>query len=659
MSLWVLGLPAGPLLAAGGLDVLVLDDGGEGTADLVALLEGQGHSVTCSCDDGLLESDFDGTPYLLADHQVVFWLDGGLARAGQEMPPAGQLDLVAWVESGGGLVHYGATTARYVDDGENADALELMLLTGSELSIGSADFEVLDGGHPATAAYGTGDTFQVLGVGMVASATAVGTTLLEWSPSAAPEGPYQGLVVSDLGSGRIAQFGWVGHVGSGWSSNLDYSNVDVAALLPNTVQHVARRPPDVDAGGPYEVDPGDFTLISGTAEDPDGGELSCSWDLDDDGLIDTTDLLTTWDASATDGPQTVSLLLTCEDDEGDTASDTASLYVPNLPPTIEAIDVPSPADEGTPLGLSVTYSDPEPADTHTVAWELGDGASLTGAEIVHTYAADGTYTVEVVVTDDDGDSDARSFVWTVHNLAPSVVLQGDQTGEVGQELAFSCSAQDAGGDPLALSWDLGDGTTAGDVAELVHAYQAADVYTVRCTADDGSESATVSLEVVISRPVSNTAPDTPALLSPANGDVLGRQVSLRIAPVADPDGPAPTLELRVDESALDRAVVSLTDLAQGITETAVALPELPPGSYRWQVRAVDGLGLAGPWSPAWYFAVEDPPETAEGPWGCACRVLPGTAGSGPGLWLGLVLAGLVLSRRSVAARWARATPRGP
>ncbi len=636
--LWLLWLPSSGA-ASDALDVLVLDDGGAESADLVSLLGSVGHTVTLSSDDGQLESDFDGAVYDLADHAVVIWLDGDLSRD-EDMPAAGQQALVAWVESGGGLLHTAATSARYEDDGENADAVDLMLLEGSELTIGTADFEVFDGTHPATGTYKTGDTFQILGLGMVPSSAGLGTTLIEWAPGSSPEGPYEALVVDDLGDGRVAQLGWLGHVGAGWSSNLDYTNSSVTRLLPDVLQWLALRPPAVDAGGPYSAEPGDLVLVSGTAEDPDGGEVICAWDLDEDGGADTSDLLTSWDTSMVDGPLEVSLLLSCVDDEGEAAEDTAELSVSNVPPTILEIAVPSPAEEGTELTLSVTWEDPEPDDTHTVLWDLGDGTEGTGDTVTHTYAADGQYTVAVTVTDDDGDSDSRSFAWTIHNQAPTVILEGEQALEVGEEALFRCTATDPGGDPVALSWDFGDGVTAGDEAEVSHAWGEAGSWSVSCTATDGEDQTVATLAVEVLDPTTNSAPDAPVLLSPWNGELLIDAVTLRIAPVADPDGAVPALEIRVEDAETDETVWAVDDVAQGLVETALAIPEPGEGSFRWRARAIDEDGLAGPWSPTWYFALAPPEEVPTGPYGCTCSgrgPQPGAPWGSAWLVLGLLV----------------------
>ncbi len=61
--------------------------------------------------------------------------------------------------------------------------------------------------------------------------------------------------------------------------------------------------------------------------------------------------------------------------------------------------------------------DPE-GKTLTYQWEFGDGATGSGETISHTYTADGTYTVELTVTDPSGNTDQVSQIVYVSPQPP-------------------------------------------------------------------------------------------------------------------------------------------------------------------------------------------------------------------------------------------------
>ncbi|MCB8943208.1 MAG: hypothetical protein H6658_05590 [Ardenticatenaceae bacterium] len=93
--------------------------------------------------------------------------------------------------------------------------------------------------------------------------------------------------------------------------------------------------------------------------------------------------------------------------------------------------------EGVSLPHSVTLIDPGFLDEHTALFDWGDGTAadtgyigeVNGSQVVtstHTYADNGSYTANVCVTDDDGDTGCSDFAVTVVNLPPTVMAGPDR-----------------------------------------------------------------------------------------------------------------------------------------------------------------------------------------------------------------------------------------
>jgi PKD repeat protein len=69
---------------------------------------------------------------------------------------------------------------------------------------------------------------------------------------------------------------------------------------------------------------------------------------------------------------------------------------PNQPPTASF----TRSCSGLSCTFTSTSGDPDGSVTGT-AWDFGDGGTATGGSVSHTYAASGTYSVQLTVTDDD------------------------------------------------------------------------------------------------------------------------------------------------------------------------------------------------------------------------------------------------------------------
>jgi hypothetical protein len=90
-------------------------------------------------------------------------------------------------------------------------------------------------------------------------------------------------------------------------------------------------------------------------------------------------------------------------------------------------------------------------------WNLGDGNGTTGAVVGHAYAASGTYTATLTVTDDEGATGTASVAVTV-NAPPAASIVPVQTAILHEPLTFNGSAShDADGTIASYAWNFGDG----------------------------------------------------------------------------------------------------------------------------------------------------------------------------------------------------------
>lgn len=177
-------------------------------------------------------------------------------------------------------------------------------------------------------------------------------------------------------------------------------------------------PPTNDAGGPYSGDEGDAVAISGSASDTNGDALTHTWSVAPVSGVDAGASCTIADPSALSTTVTCTddgvreLTLTTDDGVNAPVTDTASLTIANLPPSIDSMTTTvDPVAAGSPVQMQATYSDPGSNDTHTATVDWGDGTTTTptaaGGTVSdsHAYSTAGVFTVCLTVTDDDGASD--------------------------------------------------------------------------------------------------------------------------------------------------------------------------------------------------------------------------------------------------------------
>ncbi|MEW6536844.1 MAG: PKD domain-containing protein [Candidatus Auribacterota bacterium] len=192
-------------------------------------------------------------------------------------------------------------------------------------------------------------------------------------------------------------------------SSTDYS--DSAIVVASVSAPIA------DAGGPYASTEGSvITLTALNSVNPDGGTLQYLWDLNADGVFETSGA-TPSIARQDDASISVTLRVTNANNLSDT--DTAVVTFLNAAPVLSLPASASGLVNETLAVSSVTYSDAG-ADTHTASINWGDGTAVDQFSVSngtipcsHVYANAGNYIITVTVTDDDGAIDVAECAVTI------------------------------------------------------------------------------------------------------------------------------------------------------------------------------------------------------------------------------------------------------
>jgi PKD repeat protein len=213
------------------------------------------------------------------------------------------------------------------------------------------------------------------------------------APVADAAGPYSGLVGEDVtfdgpgstdSDGTIARYFW--DYGDGFTGT---------GLMPDHAY--------ASAGGPYAGTIDVPVTFNGSAStDQDGNIVAYFWDFVDG---NTGNGATPSHIYTSTGEFTVTL--TVSDDAGDTGSDTTTATISDVANEAPAADAGGAYSgvEGEAFGFDVSGSSDVDGSIVYYRWYFGDGSSGTGISPSHTYANAGTYTVTLIVTDDEGARD--------------------------------------------------------------------------------------------------------------------------------------------------------------------------------------------------------------------------------------------------------------
>jgi len=249
----------------------------------------------------------------------------------------------------------------------------------------------------------------------------------------------------------------------------------------------SNQPPVANPAGPYAGAVGDTVHFDGsTSFDPDSNTpLTYTWNFGDGGTSTGPTPAHAYTAAGTD---TVTLVVTdAAGAPSAPAKTTATITAGNRPPVAQPGGPYAVATEDTVHFDGSKSFDPDSNTPLTYAWSFGDGGNGSGVKPAHVYAAAGTDTVTLIVTDARGSSSAPARTTaTISANQPPVAVAGGPYAVVGANpIRFdgSGSYDPDSNLPLSYAWTFGDGG-AGTGATPTHMYVAAGTYSVTLSVTD-------------------------------------------------------------------------------------------------------------------------------------------------------------------------------
>lgn len=118
-------------------------------------------------------------------------------------------------------------------------------------------------------------------------------------------------------------------------------------------------------------------------------------------------------------------------------------------------------------------------------WDMGDGTLYNDTSVVHTYAAPGTYTVLLTVTDSLGCYPPDTMSITQVFLLPQPIVADFTLASFSDCSSNSVqTTNNSTGSNMVFDWEMGDGNAYLNVPDVVHAYASTGTYDVQLIVSD-------------------------------------------------------------------------------------------------------------------------------------------------------------------------------
>ncbi|HUT27456.1 MAG TPA: PKD domain-containing protein [Methanomassiliicoccales archaeon] len=171
---------------------------------------------------------------------------------------------------------------------------------------------------------------------------------------------------------------------------------------------------------------------------------------------------------------------------------------------------------GTTLmeGQPVQFNDLSTSYPDTITswhWDFGDGQISSIQNPQNTYAGNGTYDVELTVTDDDGSMDSATISVTINDSAPISLFQIDTSSPLEKQMVYFSDHSTFTDDITSWFWTFGDGGSSA-LKDPTHVYEnnRTEPYLVTLLVTDSDGSTHSSSRTLI---VGDTSPSVTGLFT--------------------------------------------------------------------------------------------------------------------------------------------------
>jgi gliding motility-associated-like protein len=214
-----------------------------------------------------------------------------------------------------------------------------------------------------------------------------------------------------------------------------------------------------------------ITFTDHSLSDGTHGINTWTWNYGD-GISDTLTAPPFQHTYAGPGVYTVSLKVT------DSKGCIDSVVKPNVIIISKPVAIFSSADTVSCPTKPIAFINVSTGPGLNYTWHFGDGATSTAVNPVHSYAADGLYTIKLFITDQYGCSDSLIYPQYIKIASPHAHF--NMSDSVGTCPPLFVSFTNASQNFTAVSWDFGDGTST-QTDNPTHFYNTPGTYFAKLT----------------------------------------------------------------------------------------------------------------------------------------------------------------------------------